>query len=270
MQIDINLLHNRYQNLCDFMCQQSEHTCFIPPLQFVNIKQCDKFTVNRDLCQDPVKLHKYVDSFKWPNFLGARVQVNFDMNLDLVDLLAKDYWDCQLPLYLRFGFPMDFKGTLPVLYIGTPLLASIQSMLKLICKMRYTIGLYLAHFTINLLVGILMSPPLSLAQNKIVKKKVIIDLSWPPGPVSMVSLTAMGLWALPLSLHNPSVDTSTDRLRQLGRGALMHKIDLSQAFRQLKVDPQTTLLFVCTGMGLTMLTDCTSLARELGRWGAQD
>ena len=113
MQIDINLLHNRCQDLCDFMCQQSEHTGFNPlsPLQFVNIKQCNKCVVNRDLFQDPVKLHKYVSSFKCPNFLGTRVQVNFDMNLDLVDLLAKDYWDWQLPLYLRYGFPLDFKGT---------------------------------------------------------------------------------------------------------------------------------------------------------------
>ena len=50
--------------------------------------------------------------FQLPQFVAARVQVNFDMNLDLVDVLAKDYWDWQLPLYLRYGFPMDFKGTL--------------------------------------------------------------------------------------------------------------------------------------------------------------
>ena len=70
IQIDINLLHNRCQDLCDFICQHSEHTGFITlsPLQFVNIKQCDKCIVNRDLCQDPVQLHKYVSSFKCPNF----------------------------------------------------------------------------------------------------------------------------------------------------------------------------------------------------------
>ena len=113
MQIDINLLHNRCQDLCKFMCQHSEHTGFIPlsPLQFVNIRQCNKCIVDHALCQDPIKLHKYVSSFKCPNFLGARVQLNFDINLDLVDELAKDYWDWQLPLYLRYGFPMDFKGT---------------------------------------------------------------------------------------------------------------------------------------------------------------
>ena len=48
-------------------------------------------------------------SFKCPNFLGARVQVNFDINLDLVDELAASYWDWQLPLFLRYGYPMYFR-----------------------------------------------------------------------------------------------------------------------------------------------------------------
>ena len=38
-------------------------------------------------------------------------------------------------------------------------------------------------------------------------------------------------------LSYPSVDTFTGRLRKLRRGALMHKIDLSHAFRQLEVEP---------------------------------
>ena len=36
--------------------------------------------------------------------------MNFDLNLDLLDLLLKDYWDWQLPLFLRYEFPMNFEG----------------------------------------------------------------------------------------------------------------------------------------------------------------
>ena len=32
------------------------------------------------------------------------------MNLDLIDQLASSHWDWQLPLFLRFSFPMDFRG----------------------------------------------------------------------------------------------------------------------------------------------------------------
>ena len=49
--------------------------------------------------------------FNVPIFLGARVQVNYTMNLGLIDKLAGDCWDWQLPLFLRYVFPIDFKGT---------------------------------------------------------------------------------------------------------------------------------------------------------------
>ena len=41
-------------------------------------------------------------------YLGAHVQVNYDMNLDHIDKLAEGYWDWH---FLRYSFPMDFKGT---------------------------------------------------------------------------------------------------------------------------------------------------------------
>ena len=111
-QIDIKVLHNKCQDLLRFMNKQESHTGFIPlsPLQFTDIRKCNKCAVDPELCKDPIKLYEYVSSFRCPNFLGAHIQVNFDMNLDLIDSLAQDYWDWQLPLYLRYGFPMDFKG----------------------------------------------------------------------------------------------------------------------------------------------------------------
>ena len=91
------------------MSQQNQHTGFISlsPLQFKPIRQCQKRVVDLELCNDPVKLDDYVKAF-----VGARVQVNHTINLDLVDELAKHYWDWQLPLLLRYGFPMDFKGSM--------------------------------------------------------------------------------------------------------------------------------------------------------------
>ena len=243
MQIDTNLLHNRCQDLCDFMCQQNEHTGFIPlsPLQFVHIKQCEKNVVDPDLCQDPVKLHKYVNSFKCPNFLGARVQVNFDMNLDLVDLLAKDYWGWQLPLYLRYGFPMDFKGKLEDLTSTMHSHASarqhpehVKAYLQDEINHRAIFGPFHSEpFGQDTHV----SPFITRSKQDSEKGRVIIDLSWPPG-ASVNDFTDSNEYrGTAFKLTYPSVDSFTDRLRQLENGALMHKIDLSRAFRQWKVDP---------------------------------
>ena len=86
-QIDIQLLDNKCQDLSQFMAQQTPHTGFIPlsPLQFGEIRQCNKCVHDPKLCKDPLKLYKIVYSFKCPNFLGAHVQVNYDMNLDLLE-----------------------------------------------------------------------------------------------------------------------------------------------------------------------------------------
>ena len=112
-KIDIQLLDNKCQALSQFMAQQPHHTGFVPlsPLQFEEIRQCGKSIYDPELCKNPVRLYNFVNSFHCPNFLGARVQVNYTMNLDLIDKLAEGYWDWHLPLFLRYGFPMDFKGT---------------------------------------------------------------------------------------------------------------------------------------------------------------
>ena len=67
-QIDIKLL-SKCHDLLQFIAQQEFHTEFIPlsPLQFLEVKNCNKCVVAPDLCRDPVKLYNHVSSFKCPN-----------------------------------------------------------------------------------------------------------------------------------------------------------------------------------------------------------
>ena len=112
-KLNINDISQKCWDLKLYIAQQKQHTGFIPlsPLQFGHIRDCSKCQVDKQWLQKPIQLYQYVKSFKCSNFLGARVQVNFDINLDLVDELAASYWDWQLPLFLRYGFPMDFRGS---------------------------------------------------------------------------------------------------------------------------------------------------------------
>ena len=62
------------------------------------------------------------------------------------------------------------------------------------------------------------------------KRRVIISLSCPEG-ASVNHFTESNLYmGTAFKLSYPSIDNFTDRLRCLGKGALMLKIDLSQAF----------------------------------------
>ena len=207
----------------------------------MDVKKCTKCVVDPVLCRDPVKLYGYVSSFKCPNFLGARVQVNFDINLDLLDSLAQDYWDWQLPLFLRYGFPMDFKGSHGDLISATESHASarlfpehVSSYLQDEIQHKAIYGPFdskpfgeATH----------VSPFITCTKQDSEKRRVIIDLSWPAG-ASVNYFTDSNLYmGTAFKLSYPSIDNFTDRLRRLGKGALMLKIDLSRAFRQLKVNP---------------------------------
>ena len=49
-----------------------------------------------------------------PNFLGARIPVTSQLNVDKWEELLQGYWDQQLLQLLRFGFPLDFNRSCPL------------------------------------------------------------------------------------------------------------------------------------------------------------
>ena len=68
-------------------------------------------------------------------------------------------------------------------------------------------------------------------------RRVIIDLRWPDkASVNYFTLDNVYLDAA-FKLQYPSIDAITQHLVQLGNKALIYKIDLSRAFRQIPIDP---------------------------------
>ena len=242
-KLEAHSLVDKCSDLIAFLQQQKFPSGFTPlsPLQFHPIKDCTKLIKNEKWLDHPVLLYKYVKSFGCPNFLGARVQVNFTINLDLVDKLCQDYWDWHLPLFLRFGFPMDFRGDI--------------SQLRNDCFAHTSASEFPEHVTSYLLEerkhGAIYGPFLQkpfgedthispfITRNKpgSSKRRVIIDLSWPQEASVNHFTKSNEYMGTAFKLAYPTVDNFVERLRYLGRGCHMMKIDLSRAFRQLKVDP---------------------------------
>ena len=68
-------------------------------------------------------------------------------------------------------------------------------------------------------------------------RRIIIDLSWPKG-VSINNFTPPNVYLNTVyKLQYPTIDNITEALASLGQGAYLYKIDLSRAFRQLRIDP---------------------------------
>ena len=104
---------------------------FIP---LSDVQGADTKVVNQLAHYCPIEAHKMVARQNKPNYLGARIRVDTQLNLEEWYGQLEGYWDQQLLDFLTFGFPLDFnrnslgKGTI----IGQPLI--IRKILKLICK----------------------------------------------------------------------------------------------------------------------------------------
>ena len=57
---------------------------------------------------DPITLHTKVLESKKYNFLQSQITLRSQLKPDVWDHYLEDYWDRQLPLLIRFGFPMDY------------------------------------------------------------------------------------------------------------------------------------------------------------------
>ena len=64
-----------------------------------------------------------------------------------------------------------------------------------------------------------------------------MDLSWPPGQSVNAGVSKNVYLDTIYSLHYPSIDNITEELVKLGPAAQLYKVDISHAFRHLRVDP---------------------------------
>ena len=98
---------------------------------------------------DPVTIHEVIKSTGKPNFEKARIQLPSKINFELLDEICKNYWDYQVPLFLRYGFPLDFpvehedelQTTIMIRLIG------MVNMLNIISKWKKNMGLFLGLMT---------------------------------------------------------------------------------------------------------------------------
>ena len=140
---------------------------------------------------------------------------------------------------LRFGFPLDFNRLSPLQWEGQNHKSAIEY--------PRDIEAYIAEEkSFNAIVGPFkdhpcpnghISPFISREKPDSNNRRVIIDLSWPLGQSVNSGIDKTTYLGTDFNLVLPTVDHITDRLKLLGRGAHIYKIDISRAFRHIKVDP---------------------------------
>ena len=188
---------------------------------------------------DSLLLHKVVAQYGCPNFLGARIPVVSKLNIDKWKFYLKEYWDQQLVDLLEFGFPLDFDS-------GAVLLSTeenhasarhFSSHVQTYIQEELKHGAMLGPFD-HKPIPLHVSPLMTRDKPDSDTRRTIVDLSWPKGQSVNSGVQKNKYLDTEFILNYPSVDDIVKRLIEMGPGSLLCKVDISRAFRQLKVDPR--------------------------------
>ena len=187
---------------------------------------------------DPLLAHRLVRQLGCPNFLGCRIPVHSKLHIKNWRFYLHDFGDRQLVDLLEYGFPLDFDRDAP--FRSTE--ENHASAQNFIGDVQTYISDELKH---GAMLGPFQSKPIDLHVSPFMTRekpdssvrRTIVDLSWPEFYSVNAGVVRDEYLISKFLLHYPSVDEIVNKLNELGPGTLMFKVDISRAFRQLKVDP---------------------------------
>ena len=113
------------------MSQQTQYTGFIhlPPLQFEEIRQCGKCIHGRALSRPCMNRLVVLDAL----IFCARVQTNYNMNLDLTDKLTEGCWSHCFCVTTSVWISRVLMGISSLLLTVTPLICNSLTTLWRTC-----------------------------------------------------------------------------------------------------------------------------------------
>ena len=188
---------------------------------------------------DPITLHTKVLESKKYNFLQSQITLRSQLKPDVWDHYLEDYWDRQLPLLIRFVFPLDYdrEGFLQSQEVNHPSAVDYPEDIKTYLTEEIQHEAILGPYDTKPIKNLHISPMMTREKPNAPARRVIIDLSFPQGQSVNAGIPKDQYLTTPFVLKLPTVDTIIDQVKALGRGCKLYKVDLSRAFRHVKLDP---------------------------------
>ena len=185
------------------------------------------------------------------------------------------YWDTQLIDLLYFGFPLDFNRGSPLEWEGSNYKSAteypwdIDAYLSEELQFKAIVGPFDQHPC----PGGHISPFLIREKPNSENRRVIVDLSRHLGQSVNTGIDKTSYLGTDFLLTLPTIDHITDQFKALGTGCHFYKIDISRAFRHIKVDPLDYDLLglswhhiyvdTCVPLGQNMVSNFSSIVAIL-------
>ena len=185
-----------------------------------------------------VAAHNIVKNSGKPNFMGARIPVAGQFNIHAWKFYLDQYWDKRIVDLLQFGFPLDFDRSkiLQSTYDNHSSALKFPDHVQNYIETEKKYGAILGPFQ-EFPFPCHISPFLTRDKPNSDNKRVILDLSFPQGKSVNDGVSKDIYLNTFFELNYPSVDTVENRLKMLGSEALLYKVDISRAFRHIRIDP---------------------------------
>lgn len=174
------------------------------------------------------------------NYVGARIPLSTSLNIPAWRTLTAGHEDTFLCDMLEYGFPLGFEP----IAIPTPTFKNHQSAEAYPDDVRRFLDTETTHGT---LLGPFWQPPfrpwtqvspmMTRPKRASQERRVIVDLSYPPG-ASVNAFTPRETYCgTPRKLHLPSAQTLQQAISDLGGSCYLYSCDISRAYRNLPLDP---------------------------------
>ena len=179
---------------------------------------------------DIITAHKFGTQTGIPNFLGARIPIASQLNPLTWHSYLAQFWDKQLLDLIEYGFPLNFHRDRILHSTETNHVLALQYIMEEVSYSAIHGPCHEKPFPMHIYSLIMRDKPNSN------KKRTIMDLSWPKGFSVNHGVSRNSYLDTYFTLHYPSLDHITQAIRNLGADALLYKIDISKAFRHLRID----------------------------------
>ena len=185
------------------------------------------------------RVHLAVKVYNLPNYKGARIPVISGLKMDMWRYILKDYDLKIIGDYLQYGFPLN---------IDHDNFIYNQKVVNHASAIRNPNGVN-KYFNTEIqelaMVGPMKESPFAKTHYSPMMTRdkpdgsvrVIVDLSWPIGKGVNNYVPGDIFDEIYFTLKYPNIDLVVEQIRSMGPTALLFKVDLQRAFRNLRIDP---------------------------------
>ena len=178
------------------------------------------------------------------NYAGRKIQLKSNWNFELLDQLATSQFDRQVIMFLKYGWPLHFTGhNTTISRFNHKSADQYPEQIQQYIDRELEFQTMLGPFPdIPVRDRVAVSPMSTRQKAEPHKRRIISDLSWPPGWSVNDGIPPDEYVTGPINLRYPTIDDLCRRAVQLGPGVTGFKKDMTRAFRQFMICPMDWFL----------------------------